>query len=391
MCFSFIPYIDELTTTQLIFFLILTLAVAFVVIVLTIGLVIRKIYQENIWKREESLEKLYRNLILDYLFCNVPYEIPVDDVPRAPQSLQALIDPVRMSLFSDRTSPRKRHYRLVKLILLEFSRQLLGEARARLILLFHELGYVAKEIEKLKSRHWWMRAEAARNLALMEARVAMRPLLQATEDPHPDVRAEAIQALFDLFQEDALPPLLPILKDLSQWMVIRLSGNILRLQSKAVPHMLSGLATQERSVQLLLIDLLGEIKDLQAYEQVEAFTLPQDPEVRASALVALGKMGDARGERHLVKALTDSDPIVRLGAVTGLKHLASPSSAAALRKALHDDVYEVRYSAGLALSVCAEPGRQALIEALEREDSEVKQIAEEFLDELGYFDEHAIA
>lgn len=174
-------------------------------------------------------------------------------------------------------------------------------------------------------------------------------------------------------------------------MVIRLSRNILRLQSKAVPHMVSGLATRDRSVQLLLIDLLGEIKDIQAYEHVETLTVSQDPEVRASALVALGKLGDARGEPHLVSALTDLDPIVRLGAVTGLRHLASPSSVSALRKTLQDEVFEIRYFAGYALSMCAEAGRQALIEELKHEDSRVKQIAEEFLDELGYFNEYAIA
>jgi len=41
MCFSLIPYFGKITTTELIFILTITLAVAFSVIVATIALIIR--------------------------------------------------------------------------------------------------------------------------------------------------------------------------------------------------------------------------------------------------------------------------------------------------------------------------------------------------------------
>ena len=391
MCFSFIPYIEHLSTTEVVLVLILTLAMAFVVIVVSIALVLRKIYLENVQKRKASLEELYRDLILNYLFCDFPYDLPKDDIPRAPRDLRDLIEPIEKHLSGDKRSKRNRHFHVIKLILLDYSRYLVGETRARLILLFHELGYVMKEMDLLQSRKWWIRAEAARNLAMMGARVATKPLLRATVDPHPDVRTEAIQALFDLMQEDALPQLLPLLKNISQWMAIRLSGNILKLKGRAIPSMLDGLERREHSVQLLLIDLLGEIKDLRAYDQMEAMTAEGDPKVRVAALVALGKLGDARGEAHLIKALTDPDPAIRLGAATGLKHLASPSSVTALQRALNDEVFEIRYNVAHALSLCGEPGRNVLVEAMEGDHSDVKKIAEEFLDELGYFDGYAVA
>lgn len=381
-----IPSFEKLTSTQLVLLLILTLAVAFTVIVVSIGLVLRKIFQEHTRQREESLEKLYQGLILNYLFCDIAYDLPKDDMPRAPKDLRPLIEPIKKRLFADENSSRKEHFQVVRSILLDYSRELVGDTRARLILLFHELGLVKMEISLLRSRKWWLRAEAAGNLALMGAKVAMKGLLQATDDPHPDVRTEATQTLFDLLQENALPELLPLLKDLSQWMVIRLSSDILRLQSRAVPHMLEGLERREHTVQLLLLDLLGEISDLRAYDGVRTMTAKGAPEVRAVALVALGKLGDARGERYLKKALKDPDPTVRLGAVKGLQHLAAPSSVPSLRRALKDGDFDIRYNAGRALSLCSEPGKKALVRALRYDPPEAKLVAEEFLDELGHFD-----
>ena len=383
---SLIPSFEELITTQVALVLTLTLAVAFTVIVVSIGLVLRKIFQEHVRKREESLETSYQGLVLDYLFCDISYDLPKDDMPRAPQDLRALIEPIKLRLFADENSRRKEHFQVVRSILLDYSRELVGDTRARLILLFHELGFVKMEINLLRSRKWWLRAEAACNLSLMEAKVAMKDLLKATDDPHPDVRAEATQTLFDLLQENALPELLPLLKHLSQWMVIRLSSDILRLQSRAVPHMLEGLERREHTVQLLLLDLLGEIRDLRAYPGVRTMTANGAPEVRAVALVALGKLGDARGERYLKKALTDPDPTVRLGAVKGLQHLAAPSSVPCLRRALRDEDFDIRYNAGRALILCSEPGKKALVKALRYDPPDAKQIAEEFLDELGHFD-----
>jgi HEAT repeat protein len=215
------------------------------------------------------------------------------------------------------------------------SRNLTGEARARIGAYFGGTSAYAVELEALRDRRAWRRATAAYRLGDMacpEGAAAVLPLL---EDRDVDVRAAAARSLGRLGAADAAEPL------------------VRSLVEGTVPRALAFRA---------VLDLgpagLPALRELARAD---------DPEERAAAVELLGWLGDAADDAIVIEAVGDPSAEVRAKAAAALGRLASEDGADALTRALDDRIYFVRLHAARALG---QVGEQAAVPRLLRQARE---------------------
>ena len=178
------------------------------------------------------------------------------------------------------------------------------------------------------------------------------PTLQdAVRDPHPEVRAAALQALRVLTGPNALPALLTALQDDAD-AVVRWQAaaelEVLRLP-EARPALESALDDADPLVRATAVEALRGLGDRAAVPAVAKRLQDSDIVVRRSAADALGRLGDRVAAPALGRALRDPDPEVRRRAAKSLLTLKAPEASEPLAQALRDRDPTVRATAVQAL------------------------------------------
>jgi hypothetical protein len=218
-----------------------------------------------------------------------------------------------------------------------YSRQVTGEARARIGGYFAGTEAFSGELRALRDRRAWRRATAAYRLGDMACREAGPMLVNALEDRDSDVRASAARSLGRLGYEEAAASLLLV------------------LVRESVPR-----AIAFRAVLDLGTSALPELRQLAQAE---------DPRLRAAAVELVGWLGDAADVDLLVEQIDDPSAEVRAKSAAALGRLAETDGTAALTRALDDRIYFVRLQAARALG---QVGEQGAVERLLRQAREDK-------------------
>ena len=360
-----------------------TILIAILVFVVSIGLVLQKVMYEIRSARNVRLNELYQQKLDPILLEDLPPEAVDPDSMVFRQHVKRLCEPLRLELQKISPLARRAHRAALKQVMFGVGRELAGETLARLILAFQILGFVDDELHALGSRRWWVQARACRNLGLMRAGDATADLTIFLKDEQEDVRTEAAMALVSIGGVKALDPLFTNLHRISVWMSIQLSKAVLSMGSRAVPSLVEGLSSESVSVQGFCIEMSGEIGDITACSPLVEFSRSADPMLRSKALLAIGKLGDEQGMETLLEHLSDEQEQVRINAARGLGFLASPETAPFLKEHLLRDSIQVRLTAGKALTRIESVGLTCLREAFRETDAIGKRIVNQFLEELG--------
>jgi len=215
------------------------------------------------------------------------------------------------------------------------SRNLTGDARARIGTYFAGTTAYAAEVAALRERRVWRRATAAYRLGDMACPEAVPELLPALEDRDADVRAAAARSLGRLGRPEAAEPLVRVLVD------------------GTVPRALAFRAVLD----------LGPA----ALPALRVLSRADDPDERAEAVELLGWLGEAADDALLIEAVGDPSAEVRAKAAGALGRLASEEGAEALTQALDDRIYFVRLQAARALG---QVGERAAVPRLLRQARE---------------------
>jgi HEAT repeat protein len=214
----------------------------------------------------------------------------------------------------------------------------------------------------LSSRRWWRRAMALRSLGVLQVRAFTPAVVAALDDPHPEVRAVALDALADLRDPSSL-----------QALVVRLHDETLNRH-----RCLTAIAAFGTDGESLLLDLARmDAQHRRGYAVALAICgtkralpllcdLTQDPavDVRVAALTAIGQVGlDDRATGIAMEALTSEDVDVRRAAAHTLR-LATENADAATRLVGHlGDAWPVAVEAARSLRSIGATGISALREA----------------------------
>ncbi|HZD43613.1 MAG TPA: HEAT repeat domain-containing protein, partial [Methanomicrobiales archaeon] len=103
-----------------------------------------------------------------------------------------------------------------------------------------------------------------------------------------------------------------------QWQAANALGN---MGEDAFDHLLHGLGSGHRDMEIGIIEALGQIGNKRAVPNLSALLNDKSTEVRWAAAIALGELGDAAAVPALQQALQDTDKYVRYGAVLALDKL----------------------------------------------------------------------
>lgn len=365
---------------ELIIVVALAIGATFFVVVVAIGLLINKVMESRRSARKQGLQELYSGLLADLLLQPVPEDVP-DDQRHA--HYERLLTNVKSGLTWSGPARKALHRDVIRSVLLDFSRDLSGESMDRLRYFFESLGFVRDERALLKSKKWWLRAQAARDLGLLGALSAADDLMAMLDDEHPDVRTEVMQSLVKLLGEGSLEPILSTARSITRWTALELSLIIKEFEERAYPYLLEALSYADQSVVLFSIEMLSQTGFVATVEPLmkvaEAYP---NILVRARAIEALGRLGDQRAESLLHELLNNPYPTLRAAATRALERIGSPASVPQLRERFSAGSMTDRLSAARALARSGEKGMETLKEAAGGADGASRAIALHVLEEI---------
>ena len=366
------------------FLIVIALAVGatFFVIVVSLGLVINKWVELRRSHGQERLYRYYSGLMADLLLQPL-LELPTESRTSALfEQYENLLIPVKSGLSWSSRSRKSLHRTAIRNVLIDFAKDLTGESLDRLQYFFYALGFVDEDIELMGSKHWWIRAQAARNLGLLRARRGVSALTAALEDAHEDVRNQAMQSLVVLVGVEALGTIFQTVKGLSRWTTLELSVIVRQFEDTSIPYLIEALQSSDQSVVLFSIEMLAEIGFVTGVDPLVALANNYpNVVVRSRAIEALGRLGDERSEPFLHMLLNNPYPTIRSSAVRALERIGSPGSIPQLKERVVTGDIEERISAARALAKSGEKGLKELRSFVHHSDNIAQGVALHVLEE----------
>jgi HEAT repeat protein len=244
-------------------------------------------------------------------------------------------------------SPSRHHIAIARLLIVPLiedrdpSRIAEARATAKVLAVFP----IAERY--LRSRWWWRRSIALRMFGLIQARDHSAQLIAALDDPHPDVRAAALDGLLDLQNPATVPAIAVRLYDESM-PPGRRAAALKAFGSSCEPFLLelSALDAAHRRSCALALAICGTPRSRPVLCR---WTRDLRPGVRAAAFRALGDIGlDDDATRAAIENLESEDSQVRAMAARALRGCRDPGAAISLAPRL-DDTWVVAVQAAHTL------------------------------------------
>ena len=252
-----------------------------------------------------------------------------------------------------------------------------GQARRRLQNLVAASGLQRFVRRRARSRRWRLRVQAAQLNYLVVHPDFDRKLL--LKDPHPLVRARAVEALTDDQAAEVVPELVQLLGDESLAVRIAAQHGLVTAGAASVPELLRQLALGGPS-SLAALEVAANITDSRLTAALDRYTRDGDPLARMMACRALGNGVGDEGIPMLHRLIDDHDPDVKASAIEALGHLGSQASVALIGSKLGDRSFLVRRASGLALDSLGASGHLVLRRHLRDPDRYARDMARQMLD-----------
>jgi len=311
----------------------------------------------------------------------------VNGGPRAEHSV-GLPNPF-LTEFGPATVPSERRVR--EAILTDHALRLQGTSRERISMAFEEFGYVDAWLQGLRTRTWWRRAESAEKLGIARSVRATDALVEALDDPVPEVRLRAAKALGEIRGRAAVRPLLDALMQPNRWSTLRIAEILARMGNEAAEGIREVYPSLPKQARLASLDILAKLRRLESLEFLRGVLKSDDADERARAAHALGMTAHPAAAEELVNALHDPEWPVRAMAAKALGRIGSPQTVLALASALTDKDWWVRSNAAVSLKMMGPRGEKALLSVLQLSDNYARHQAVLMLEESGVVEDYVEA
>lgn len=360
----------------------LTLAATFFVILVSVGLVVHKAFNVRRTIQRKKLYRHYASLFAELLLEPLP-PLPANAKTSAIFELyENLIRPIKQHLSELSEPERKAHRSIMRTVLIDFARDLRGDSTDRLVYFFYSFKFVEDHIKLLESRHWWIRAQAARDMGIVRARKSITALTAALEDKHPDVRNQAMRSLVAIVGVEALRTILRISRNMTRWSQIELSVLVVQFGKDAVPYLLEGLDASDKTVVFFCIEMLGEIGFVSAVDPLVRLARSTfDVALRVKVVESLGRIGDQRAEPLLKDFARNPYLPLRYKAIEAIGKLGAPHNVPFLRELFRAGDIDQMLIVGKALLRSGSTGKEVLLTLQAEVDHIVRNIVDEVLEE----------
>lgn len=242
-------------------------------------------------------------------------------------------------------------------VLLERLRQVRGSTVDRARSLARDLGLLdqwRREARAPSDRQ----VGAVRALGLIHDRDSMRVLTSALDDPHPDVRTAACDALGAIGDPRAVDQLVACIHDESRHQRVRVIEALRRIGPSTTAALVA-LGRADARLRHVAAEALASIGGADAQAALLEWT-DDEPLVAAAAWAALVRVGlDDRAAYRALRALTCPEARVRVQAARAIGQSGREDFARYLVSHLDGD-WDVAASGARALARLGEPGRAAL-------------------------------
>jgi HEAT repeat protein len=271
--------------------------------------------------------------------------------------------------------------KLVRSILLRLALDLRGDTGEAICAVYTQLGFLKRDLKKLRSWRASTRTAAAADLGSIHAPQAASALLDLLDDSDARVRQAAVWSIGQAGRPAALAGLVRLLGD-RDLIVAHRAQEVLAGRGREVADTILSYAetTASRPGRLAAIQLLGWLRISTAANLLLVFMTDMDPEVRVKSVKAAATIGDPRFLEAFHACLEDTNWAVRCQAAKGLSLFASPESVGRLTKALRDKHWWVRFYAATALAEIGSAGEAALTSALNDPEPTVRDMARYLLE-----------
>lgn len=254
----------------------------------------------------------------------------------------------------------RRHEQL--LLLTDVARSLSGRSRVRLGAVAESLGVLTVARRWCRRRSWKRRLLGLRLLSVLAGEDETVPTM--VSDPHPEVRAQALEWLADHPSDPGVEVLVGALDDpaprcrfIAKNALVRLGG----ASASAVRHRLEpgdeqtghdGTGNGLRAG----LDVAAWIADTDFLAIARQLADHPDEDVRAGAMRVLGSIGGGEVEQVLMNAVEVEPDAVRIAAARSLGRLQQWRAGSLLASLLQSPNWEVRRAGALALLDLGAPG-----------------------------------
>ena len=271
--------------------------------------------------------------------------------------------------------------RLVRSILLGLALDLKGDIGDAIAELYRALGFLRKDLQRLRSRRATVRAGAAADLGIIHLPDSIPPLVHALADSDVRVRQAAVWAIGQVGTASALTGLVRLLGDPSL-VVSHRAQEVLAERGREVADAIVSYAasSSSRRGRLSAIELIGWLRITAASDLLLVNMSDLDPEIRVKSVKAAAAIGDPRFLEPFHGLLADHRWEVRCQVAKGLSLFGSPASVPRLTAALRDRHWWVSFYAATALAEVGDSGEEALLMALQDEDPSVQDMARYLLE-----------
>lgn len=253
-----------------------------------------------------------------------------------------------------------------------------GLSRDHLARLAREIGLIPIAEEMAAGKDWRDRLHGVRLLSAVGGGDAVVPPL--LDDPHPAVRAEAVEWAGTHATPELIERLVGLLPRTDRYGSFVVRDSLLRVGEGAVAPLARYLEKHNGKYAEPALDVAAGVPDVRFAGAALRLCADPLPHVRARAANLAGAVGSEEAVGQLQKLVNDEDAEVRAAAAAALGRLGHWPSAAVIAPLLRDRAWIVRSQSALALRSLGSPGLLYLRKGLGDEDPFAADISRQVLD-----------
>jgi len=221
------------------------------------------------------------------------------------------------------------------------------------------------------------------------------------KDPDPEVRAEAVEGLWESEERSLITPLIHLLrgdpseqvrasaaKVLGQFALRAAEGRLLARDAERVrTALMEALHAPDESpeVRRRALEAVAPLDLPEVHSAIETAYRSPDPKMRQSALYAMGRTANPRWLPTVLEELNNPDPAIRYEAVQACGHLGDEDTVPRLLPLLRDPDLQVRLAVIRSLGALGGAlARRALAQCLRSPSPAIREAAQAALEEAEF-------